>query len=291
MKRRHLITFGLIILTVVTAVQVQALTVNDLTVVLGCTSWSYYSYTFTLDRDNTGSGQEAFYIEARDGNGTLIHRYPSSGVVLLALGNYGEGGQTGVNYNVTNPAADPITYRWISVAGNALDEQIAYETVQNPGCGTPPPTDPPPTDPPPTDPSPTDPPPTVTATPTPSPFSTPAPEEGQFNPRDLRLNRSNKDRAAPVAIYCMAHGIQVRVINEGGRGIDPPAINLFFEEIEAAGIPSGNHLLLAEAQGIQLWRLTDGGFQVNTSYPDGSGKPYIVYWDSCPYSQVTTLAS
>ncbi len=291
MRRRHLITLGLIILTIVTAVQVQALTLNGLTVEFGCTSWSYYSYTFTLDRDNTGSGQEAFYIEIVDGNGVLLHRYPSSGTAAFSLGTYWEGDNIGVGYNVTNPTADPITLRWVSVAGNGFDEQVPYIAVQSPGCGTPPPTDPPPTDPPPTDPPPTDPPPTVTATPTPSPFSTPAPEEGQFNPRDLRLNRSNKDRAAPVAIYCMAHGIQVRVINEDGRGIDPPAINLFFEEIEAAGIPSGNHLLLAEAQGVQLWRLTDGGFQVNTYYPDDPGKLYAVYWDGCPYSQVTTLAS
>ncbi len=280
MKRLLLIVF---ILTVMTAAvtSVQALTVTSLEVELGCTSWSYNTYTYTLNRDNTGSGREAFYIEAVDGNRTLVHRHPRTGVVSLPLGSGSESGRT-VSYNITNPSADPITYRWVSIAGNGYEEQIAYSTTQSPGCGVTP-TDPPPT--------PTDPPPTLipTATPTPSPFSTPVPEEGQFNPGDLRLNRSDKDRAAPVAIYCMAHGIQVRIIDDAGRGIDPPAINLFFEEIAAAGIPSGRHLLLAEAQGVQLWRLTDGSFQVNTTYRNEPGKAYVVSWDDCPYSRVITL--
>jgi len=87
-----------------------------------------------------------------------------------------------------------------------------------------------------------------------------------------------------VAIVCAAHGIQVRRIDpETGRGIDPPAINLFTEDIEAAGIPTEANLLLAEQDGVALYRLTTGEFQVNVLNANSLEYKWFVFvWDQCP---------
>lgn len=115
--------------------------------------------------------------------------------------------------------------------------------------------------------------------------------EAQFVTGDDRVNQMTKDRAAPVAVYCEASGIQVRVIDPASsRGIDPPAINVMFEDIEAAGIPTEANLLLAESNGVQLWRLTTGEFQVNATYAN-EAKPYIVVWTGCPKSNFYHLAN
>jgi len=109
-------------------------------------------------------------------------------------------------------------------------------------------------------------------------------EDIQFEPGDDRLNHSTSDRAAPVAAYCLPHGIQIRVIDPAtGVGIDPPAINLFNEEIEAAGIPTGENLLLAENNGVSLYRLTTGEFQVNVLNANSLEYKWFVFvWDQCP---------
>lgn len=121
--------------------------------------------------------------------------------------------------------------------------------------------------------------------------ATQAAPEAQFEPGDNRVNNMTKDRSAPVAIYCEASGIQVRVIDPASsRGIDPPAINVAFEAIAAAGVPADANLLLAEANGVQLWRLTTGEFQVNTTYAN-EAKPYIVVWSDCPKTDFYHLAN
>lgn len=109
-------------------------------------------------------------------------------------------------------------------------------------------------------------------------------EDVQFNPTDGRINRTTRDRSAPVAIYCMPHGIQVRLIDPAtGVGIDPPAINLFTEDIEAAGVPTEENLLLAENEGVSLYRLTTGEFQVNVLDANNLEYKWFVFvWDQCP---------
>lgn len=106
----------------------------------------------------------------------------------------------------------------------------------------------------------------------------------QFHPGDGRINHAIEDRAAPVAIYCEAHGIQVRRIDPATSiGIDPPAINLFYEEIEVAGVPNEKNLLLTENDGVALYRLTTGEFQVNILNANTyEYKWYIFVWDQCP---------
>ncbi len=109
-------------------------------------------------------------------------------------------------------------------------------------------------------------------------------EDIQFEPGDGRLNHAIVDRAAPVAAYCLPHGIQIRIIDPAtGVGIDPPAINIFNEEIEAAGIPTEENLLLAENDGVSLYRLTTGEFQVNVLNANSLEYKWFVFvWDQCP---------
>jgi hypothetical protein len=115
---------------------------------------------------------------------------------------------------------------------------------------------------------------------------------GGFNPGDNRLNATDKDRAAPVAIYCTADGIMILKINPvTGKGIDPAAIDITTDEIEAVDVSESENLLLGDNAGVQLWRLTDSKFQVNTVYPLEPGKPYIVNWRNCDRSTLLHLAS
>lgn len=109
-------------------------------------------------------------------------------------------------------------------------------------------------------------------------------EDVQFTPNDDRINHTTSDRAAPVAIFCEPHGIQVRLIDPAtGVGIDPPAINMFTEDIEAAGIPTEENLLLAENEGVSLYRLTTGEFQVNVLDANSLEYKWFVFvWDQCP---------
>lgn len=111
--------------------------------------------------------------------------------------------------------------------------------------------------------------------------------DGQFHPGDDRINHAEVDRAAPVAIYCKPHGIQIRLIDSAsGIGIDPPAINIFYEDIEAAGIPTDTNLLLEENSGVSLYRLTTGEFQVNVLDANAlEYKWYVFVWDQCSVPQ------
>jgi hypothetical protein len=102
----------------------------------------------------------------------------------------------------------------------------------------------------------------------------------QFEPNDGRMNHSISDRAAPVASYCHDWGIEVWQIDPvNATGINPPAIFVSWEEIEATGVPTDQNVLLAENNGVAFYRLTTGEFQVNTTYADG--KPFILVWSEC----------
>jgi len=232
-----------------------AIIINGLNVTLGCASWDYNGYNFTTDRNNTGAtapGAEAYDIVITDGAGTVLHVTGSNGVTLG--GPYFDGPTTNIPYNQGAPQYNPITFTWTSRAGNGFTTQLAY-TVTGTCPGLP--------------------------TYTPGTSSTPSNVEPQFDPGDDRLNRANKDRAAPVAIYCMDWGIEVRVIHPiTSRGIDPPAITAFNEDIEALGIPETN-TLLGEGSGVTLHRLTTGEFAVHVLYPN-EYKWYIFVWDQCP---------
>lgn len=107
--------------------------------------------------------------------------------------------------------------------------------------------------------------------------------EVQFLPGDNRINSSTKDRSAPVAIYCMAEGVGVIVINpvngQGSNGM--PDLYVSYDEIESAGVPTESNLLLDSGTGMELWRLTTGEFQLNTYYQQ-EWKNWVFVWDKCP---------
>lgn len=127
---------------------VEAASVSGLTVTLGCTGFDISAFTFTLDRDNTGTGNEAYQIIVTDSANTVVHLDSN----LRALGAFSQNaGSTSYNQGIPVPGA--VTYKWVSLAGNGLPEQVAYSFVGT--CQPPTPT------------------PTPTATPTPAPTATP----------------------------------------------------------------------------------------------------------------------
>lgn len=71
-----------------------------------------------LDRDNTGSGEEALRVEVTDGAGTVIFRRDYQN----ALGTYSSG--IGDFAYSRAPQYNPITFTLISKAGNGLPEQV-----------------------------------------------------------------------------------------------------------------------------------------------------------------------
>jgi hypothetical protein len=77
----------------------------------------------TLDRDNTGSGQESLRVEVTDGAGTIIYELTFSNVLGTFAGGVGD------FFYTTPPALNPITFTLTSLAGNGLPEQVDYVQV------------------------------------------------------------------------------------------------------------------------------------------------------------------
>jgi hypothetical protein len=73
-----------------------------------------------LDRDNTGTGQEALRVDVTDGTGTLIYTLTFQNV----LGSFAGG--IGNFFYTTPPQTNPLRFRLTSLAGNGLPEQIDY---------------------------------------------------------------------------------------------------------------------------------------------------------------------
>ncbi len=85
--------------------------------------------TMTLDRDNTGTGNEAMNITVTDGNDTVLYTLDFQN----ALGDYAAGLLNTTAYT-TPPAVNPITFTLTSVAGNGLPAQVDVTSVGS--CGT-----------------------------------------------------------------------------------------------------------------------------------------------------------
>ncbi len=88
---------------------------------VGCDGVTDGGSSFTSDRDNTGTNNEAYTITARDGLGNLIHSFSNSVPVPVtaALGNF--------TWNAGPALANPITVRFESDAGNGLPRQLVFE--------------------------------------------------------------------------------------------------------------------------------------------------------------------
>lgn len=156
MKKLAALTL-LIALSLAAVLPARALSITGLTVTLSCSGFTYSGFDFTFDRDNTGAGSESYQIIVTDSAANVVHLVSNT----AALGSYSESSGSG-SYNLGTPVGGAVTYTWKSLAGNGLEEQIAYQVVGY--CGaTPTPT---PSD------TPT---PTATLTPTPSETPTPTP--------------------------------------------------------------------------------------------------------------------
>jgi len=106
-------------LSMVVAVQfTSAMVVTNSTITLGCTSYDY-DFDWVFDRDNTGTGNEAYYIEITDGAGKVLRRFDSSWPVP----NAGHDGPNTLAYSAM-PEYNPLTYRLVSPAGNGYPEQL-----------------------------------------------------------------------------------------------------------------------------------------------------------------------
>lgn len=73
-----------------------------------------------LDRDNTGTGQEALRVDIFDGQGTLIYTLSFSNVLNTFAGGIGD------FFYTTAPQYNPIRFVLTSLAGNGLPEQIDF---------------------------------------------------------------------------------------------------------------------------------------------------------------------
>jgi hypothetical protein len=87
---------------------------------IDCTTLTFPAgSTFTYDRDNTGAGTEAMRVDILDGYGTVI----ATGTDVRPIGFTTPFGST--IYATTTPAAaNPLTYRITSLAGNGFAEQV-----------------------------------------------------------------------------------------------------------------------------------------------------------------------
>ncbi len=115
MLRRGLTIAGLVLLAVLlTNFSVAQAGSFAGTINITCTGFNS-SDIVTLDRDNTGAGNELYRYEVTDGAGTLIFTFQSQ----LPLGGYTMGGAA----YTTAPQYNPITVTMISLAGNGLPQQ------------------------------------------------------------------------------------------------------------------------------------------------------------------------
>jgi len=74
-----------------------------------------------LDRDNTGTGEEAVRIDVTDGTGANIFTFSFTN----ALGSY-SGGLITLQTYTTPPVSNPLTITVTSLAGNGLPELVGY---------------------------------------------------------------------------------------------------------------------------------------------------------------------
>ncbi len=125
MNRRILAVLLILGALMTSALVVNALTWNQGSMSLTCTGFVDNDTLVSFDRDNTGEDREAYYIEVVDGNGTVLFRYDND---LITVGQ--AGGMGSQDYDVA-PDYNPITFNFVSLAGNGFPEQLVYTTTGN----------------------------------------------------------------------------------------------------------------------------------------------------------------
>ena len=117
-----------------TAGAAQAMTFTNFNATFGCTAMSIDEYTFEMDRNNSPvPGEEIFDFEIRDGAGVVLFS-------LLDQPRLIQGEETFPARTIpylTAPTANPITFTFVSLAGNGLPRQVALTASGS--CSTLPP--------------------------------------------------------------------------------------------------------------------------------------------------------
>lgn len=137
MFRRFSIIFLLILALVVGTGYSQANAMSgSANVTLTCTGFIDNGTALTMDRDNTGTGAEAYTVSIVDGAANTLFSFSSSRTIGLTLA-FGSGPYASA------PKANPITLTLISLAGNGFSQQLVYQVSGNcaglpsgtgPGC-------------------------------------------------------------------------------------------------------------------------------------------------------------
>lgn len=103
-------------------VHVEAAGVTGLSVTaMDCSGFTLSDYEVAFDRDNTGLGSESVEISVRDSVGTLLWLHTET----VALGSYSVPGSTS-SYDLASPVNGDLTFTYKSLAGNSLEEQVAF---------------------------------------------------------------------------------------------------------------------------------------------------------------------
>jgi hypothetical protein len=125
MKRKMLLGVVLVLaMSMVVAVQfTSAMIVTNSTITLGCTSYDY-DFDWVFDRDNTGTGSEAYFIEITDGAGKVLRRHDNT----FSVPSSGHDGPNTIAYSAV-PDYNPLTYRLVSKAGNGFSEQLVDQAT------------------------------------------------------------------------------------------------------------------------------------------------------------------
>lgn len=92
---------------------------------------------------------------------------------------------------------------------------------------------------------------------------------------DGRLNDGANQLAAPVAIYDTDQGLDVYLINPA-NGNGDKIFTATDEEVADVGDAPAANTIIDSANGVALYRLTSGEFQINATNFDGS--PYSFTW-------------
>jgi hypothetical protein len=90
------------------------------------------------------------------------------------------------------------------------------------------------------------------------------------------------DAAASATVYCKPGEIQVYGINELGQGYLALVVNA--DDLADVSVSPDENTLIEEGfNGITLWLLTTGEFQVNApGLPPEPEKTYVFIWNGCP---------
>lgn len=246
-SRIFAVSLLLVVMSLVGSQMASAVTVNDGGIFVDCNG-ATYNGSMTYTRDNTGSNVEIVQLISFDGAGNIMSfgqlQDPPGGTQPI----YG-------TYLDNPPQFNPLTVQIISIAGNGLDEQIAFSATGTcPGL----PTIAPPDD--------------GSGSSVPGPVAT--------NVYDGRLNNSQlRDVGAPVAIYCDDEAIEVYKIDlETGHGTRV----IYYDRNRGLPLP-------VQGDNVTLGQLETGEYQVNAYYQRDS-KPYSVLWTDCRSSTLVHLA-